>query len=184
MSEYLDRWLPDLTGAEFKIASYLCRQLEKQEVVSTTITALSRATGVSWRQTQTCLQSLAKQGVLLVHSRKGQGTQCRLPVATPTPSETVSPSQHGADKIESVPAGAASDAEVEARQLAAELLGRPVDDGIMAELQAGVDRHAHHPGALHGPGALLRRLRVAKKWGKASQDVAAMATILEELYWI
>jgi hypothetical protein len=57
-------------GAEFKIASYLCRQLEKQEVVGTTITALSRATGVSWRQTQACLQSLAKDGVLLVRSQQ------------------------------------------------------------------------------------------------------------------
>jgi hypothetical protein len=37
-----DRLLPDLTGAEFKIASYLCHQLEKQAVVSTAITALSR----------------------------------------------------------------------------------------------------------------------------------------------
>ena len=53
----------------------------------------------------------------------------------------------------------------------------------MAELQAGVDRHAHRPGAPYGPGALLRRLRVAKNWGKASPDVAAMATILAELYW-
>jgi hypothetical protein len=78
----------------------------------------------------------------------------------------------------------ASDAEVEARQLAAQLLGRPVDDVIMAELQSGVDSHAHLPGAVHGPGALLRRLRVAKKWGKASQDAAALATILEKLYWI
>ena len=180
MSEFLDRFLPELTGAEFKIASYLCRQLEKQEVIDTTITALSRATGVSWRQTQTCLQSLAQDGVLLVRSRKGRGTECRLPVAKPTPSETVSPSQPRAGNIESIAAGAsqASDAEVEARQLAAELLGRPVDDGIMAELQAGVNRHPHQPGAL------LRRLRTAKKWGRASPDVAAMATILEELYWI
>jgi hypothetical protein len=42
MAEFLDRFLPDLTGAEFKIASYLCQKLEKQEVVETTITALSR----------------------------------------------------------------------------------------------------------------------------------------------
>src|SRR5690349_9742036 len=136
MSEFLDGFLPDLTGAEFKIASYLCGQLKQQEVVSTTITALSRATGVSWRHTQSCLQSLAKHGVLLVHSRKGHGIECRLPVATPAPSETVSPSQPRAGKIESVSAGAAqpSAAEVEARQLAAELLGRPVDGSIMAEL--------------------------------------------------
>lgn len=34
--------------------SYLCQQLEKQAVVDTTIAALSRATGVSWRHTQAC----------------------------------------------------------------------------------------------------------------------------------
>jgi hypothetical protein len=55
-----DGGLPDLTGAEFKIASYLCGQLEKQAVVGTTITSLSRATGVSWRHTQAYLQSLVK----------------------------------------------------------------------------------------------------------------------------
>ena len=30
-------------------------KLEEQQVVDTTITALSRATGVSWRQTQACV---------------------------------------------------------------------------------------------------------------------------------
>jgi hypothetical protein len=141
MSEFLDRFMPELTGAEFKIASYLCGQLEKQAVVDTTIAALSRATGLSWRHTQACVQSLAKKDVLLIHSRKGHGIECRLPVAvaTSTSSGTVSPSQPRAGNIERVPAGAApvSDAEVERRQLAAELLGSPVDDGIMAELQAG-----------------------------------------------
>jgi hypothetical protein len=81
MSELLDGYLSDLTGAEFKIASYLYRQLEKQEVVDTSITALSRATGVSWRQTQTCLQSLAKQGVLRVQGHKvaAPNAGCRPP---------------------------------------------------------------------------------------------------------
>jgi hypothetical protein len=67
----------------------------------------------------------------VVHSRKGHGTECRLPAATPAPSETAAPSQPRADNIESVPAGAAqpSDAEVEARQLAAELLGKPWMNG-------------------------------------------------------
>lgn len=111
---------PDLTGAEFKISSYLYRQLETQEVVETTITTLSRATGVSWRQTQACLQSLAEQGVLRVHCRKGYGTECRLPAAPPT-ELTLSPSQHlPADNVENVSAEAAKapDGEVEARQFA------------------------------------------------------------------
>jgi hypothetical protein len=129
---------------------------------------------------------LAKAGVLVVHSRKGHGTECRLPVAPPAPSETVSPSQPRTDKIESVSAGTAqpSAAEVEARQLAAELLGRPVDDGTMAELQAGVDIHAHRPGALYGPGALLRRLRHLKNRGRLFEDATSMAGALAELYWL
>jgi nucleoid DNA-binding protein len=74
--------------------------------------------------------------------------------------------------------------EIEARQLAAELLGRTVDDRIMAELQAGVDIHAHRPGAPHGRGALLRRLRELKKRGRHFQDVTFMAGELAGLYWI
>jgi len=109
MSEFLDRFMPELTGAEFKIASYLCGQLEKQAVVDTTITALSRATGVSWRHTQACLQSLAKAGVLLVYSRKGHGIECRLPAAAPIPSERVSSSQPLAGDIEKVLAAAPSE---------------------------------------------------------------------------
>jgi hypothetical protein len=158
-------------------------QLVEQEVVATTVTALSRATGVSWRQTQACLQRLAEAGVLLVRSRKGHGTECRLPGAVPIPSEF----QHRDDKIESVSAGAAQvpDAEVEARQLASELLGRPVDAGIMAELQAGVDYvHAHHPGAPHGPDSLLCRLRGLKQRGRRFHHVTTMAWALAELYWI
>ena len=52
-------------------------------------------------------------------------------------------------------------AEMEAQQLAAELLGRPVDASVMERLQAkGVDLHPHKPGAL------LRRLRELKKRGQ------------------
>ena len=54
----------------------------------------------------------------------------------------------------------------------------------MAELQAGVDRHAHRPGAPHGPGALLRRLRYLKMKGLHFQDVTSMAEALAEVYWI
>ena len=101
MSEFLDRFMPALTGAEFKIASYLCGQLEKQAVVDTTITALSRATGVSWRHTQACLQSLAKAGVLLVYSRKGHGIECLLPGRHVHPIRSVSSSQPRAGNIKS-----------------------------------------------------------------------------------
>ena len=125
--------------------------------------------------------------MLRVHSRKGHGIECRLPAAPPTISGSgtistvVSPSPPlRADPVEGVAAGAAQppDEEAEARQLAATLLGRPVDNAIMATLQAGVDRHPNNPGAL------LRRLRTAKQWARASKYVAEMATILEHPYWI
>jgi len=132
------------------------------------------------------VESLAKEGVLRVHSRKGHGIECRLPLAAPTSSETVSPSQPRAGNIERVPAGAApaSDAEVERRQLAAELLGRPVDESIMVELQAGADSNADRPGATHGPGSLLRRLRELKMKGLHFQDVTSMALAVAKHYWL
>ena len=54
-------------------------------------------------------------------------------------------------------------AEIAARELATELLGRPVNDWIMAELQKGVDAHPHRSGAL------LLRLRELKHRGRTFQ---------------
>ena len=72
-----------------------------------------------------------------------------------------------------------SPAEMEAQELAAELLGCPVDASVMERLQAkGVDLHPHKPGAL------LRRLRELKKRGRQFQDVTRMAWAMAELYWI
>jgi nucleoid DNA-binding protein len=74
--------------------------------------------------------------------------------------------------------------EIEARELAAELLGGPVDAEVMDHLQEGADIHAHRPGAPHGPGTLLRRLRELKKRGLYFQDVTSMAWAVAELYWL
>ena len=72
-----------------------------------------------------------------------------------------------------------SPAELEARQLAAELLGQPVNDGTMADLQRnGIEIHPHLSGAL------LRRLRELKHRGRTFENVALMVYALAELYWI
>jgi nucleoid DNA-binding protein len=84
-----------------------------------------------------------------------------------------------------------SPAEIEAQELAAELLGRAVDASVMERLQAdGVDFRAHLPGAVL-PGALLRRLRHLKGRGRQFQDVrfmdwavAQLARAVADLYWI
>jgi nucleoid DNA-binding protein len=70
--------------------------------------------------------------------------------------------------------------EIEARQLAAELLGTDaVADNVMNYLQQyGVDVHPHYPGAL------LKRLRELKKRGKQFQDVMIMAGEVAQLYWL
>jgi hypothetical protein len=70
--------------------------------------------------------------------------------------------------------------EIEARQLAAELLECPVDESMMQYLQQyGVDVRPHRPGAL------LRRLRELKKRGRWFEDVGQLAWEMERhLYWI
>jgi len=69
--------------------------------------------------------------------------------------------------------------EIEARELAAELLGGPVDDCVMGYLQvAVVDIHPHQPGAL------LRRLQGIKQRGWQFQSVERLAGAVAELYWM
>jgi nucleoid DNA-binding protein len=71
--------------------------------------------------------------------------------------------------------------ELAARQVAAELLDRPVNTGDMECLQAAINRHPHKAGAL------LRRLQEAKKRSRSYQgrSVEALAfDLAERLYWI
>jgi len=85
---YLRRLIADhiceLGGAEFKLAAYLYDRLEQEEQISEEIETFARATGVSWRQTQTALRSLAQKGILEVDSTPRRGTSCRLPQAVKT----------------------------------------------------------------------------------------------------
>jgi hypothetical protein len=70
----IDRRIMDLSGAEFKLAVYLYRRLERRPEVVTTVDQLAKATGLSWRQTQTALRSLNKKAILRVDGRRRSGT--------------------------------------------------------------------------------------------------------------
>jgi hypothetical protein len=71
--------LPKLSGSEFKLAAYLYDRLETTPRVKESIAAYANATGLSWRQTQSALQSLARKGILGVDTRQKTGTCCWLP---------------------------------------------------------------------------------------------------------
>jgi len=68
--------------------------------------------------------------------------------------------------------------ELEARQLAAELLSQPVNDWTTAYLQETINPRRPRPGAL------LRRLRELKKRGLTFQNVTLLARALFDLHWI
>ena len=53
--------LPELSGAEFKLAVYLYYRLRRRIEITCTIQELADATGLSWRRTQSALQSLAEK---------------------------------------------------------------------------------------------------------------------------
>lgn len=69
--------------------------------------------------------------------------------------------------------------QVELRQLASALLGKPVDKAIMAKLQAAVEVHTFKPGAL------LRRLRAIQSRGlQFDNDVHSLAQEITAHYWL
>jgi nucleoid DNA-binding protein len=68
--------------------------------------------------------------------------------------------------------------QVEARQLASELLGRPAGKSIVTALQAAVAIHAFRPGAL------LRRLRDFRDRGWRFTDLEELAREVSKCYWL
>jgi len=98
----------ELSGTEFKIAAYLICRLGRRREVMTNIKDLALATGVSWRQTQSALRSLAKKGIFRVEGRQHEGTRCSLP-AVPAgtraaQSSSQSPRRPTADRSKGLPA--------------------------------------------------------------------------------
>ena len=68
--------------------------------------------------------------------------------------------------------------QVEARQLASELLGKPADKSIMATLQQAVEVHPFKPGAL------LRRLREFKGRGWQFGGIDSLARQVTAHHWL
>jgi nucleoid DNA-binding protein len=68
--------------------------------------------------------------------------------------------------------------QVEAHDIASELIGKPADKAIMARLQQAVDVH------LSRPGALLRRLRDLKSRGWNFDNVESLSHQISACHWL
>jgi hypothetical protein len=84
----IDGWLVKLSGAEFKLAAYLYRNISRRrkKPLSMSIAALAAATGISWRQMQAALKKLDELGIILRTGGRGRITCVQLPGReTPAP---------------------------------------------------------------------------------------------------
>jgi hypothetical protein len=64
LSRLVDLWVPQLSGAEFRVAAYLYRILgQTPNHVRMSARALSEATGVSERRVETVRKTLAAKGI-------------------------------------------------------------------------------------------------------------------------
>ena len=68
--------------------------------------------------------------------------------------------------------------EIECRQLATELIGRPADDAVMESLKRAA---ALHP---QKPGNLLARLRDRHQRGLRYSDASGLTADIEKVYWL
>jgi hypothetical protein len=105
--------LRKLTGAQFKIAAYLYRRLQRHGELKIRTKDLAAATGLSVGSAQAASNSLAKQSILLVEGGPGKTKTYRLPAAKPrkakpTRSKTVALARRQAAK----PAAHASKASI------------------------------------------------------------------------
>src|ERR1035437_2450441 len=81
--QLVDDHLPSLAGAEFKVAAFLYRRLERRQIVEMTIAELARATGVCAKQVHVVAKHLRNSGLLRIESRRGYATKYSLPPALP-----------------------------------------------------------------------------------------------------
>ena len=92
LGRLVDKHLRELSGAEFKVAAYLYRRLERRQQVEMTIAELGLAAGVSTKQAYTVLLNLENSGLLRVASRRGRTSQFSLPASDGATSMRTSPS--------------------------------------------------------------------------------------------
>ena len=93
----IDGWLAKLSGAEFKLAAYLYRNIgrRRKKQLSMSIAALAAATGISWRQTQAALKKLDELGIILRTGGRGRITCVQLPGSATTSQAWPSPCRTG-----------------------------------------------------------------------------------------
>lgn len=91
LDRLVDKHLRELSGAEFKVAAYLYRRLERRQQVEMTIAELGLAVGVSTKRSYSVLLKLRNDGLLQVASRRGQTSQFSLPMVSRSSSGRASP---------------------------------------------------------------------------------------------
>src|ERR1035437_8070077 len=79
LNQLVDDHLPSLAGAEFKVAAFLYRRLERRQLVEMTIAELALATGVCAKQVHVVAKHLRNTGLLRIESRRGHATKYSLP---------------------------------------------------------------------------------------------------------
>jgi hypothetical protein len=79
----VDRQLRNLTGAQFKLAAYLYRRLQREPELTIRAKDLAEATGLSEKSAQSASNHLAKQNILAVIGGPGTTKTYRLPAAQP-----------------------------------------------------------------------------------------------------
>src|ERR1035437_2459370 len=110
LNQLVDEHLQSLAGAEFKVAAFLYRRLERRDLVEMTIAELAAATGVCAKQVHVVAKHLRNSGLLRIESRRGCATKYSLPSAsTPalpvgTPSAAPSPAPSPATRRSSLEA--------------------------------------------------------------------------------
>jgi hypothetical protein len=83
----VDQQIQKLTGAQFKLAAYLYRRLQRNPELTIRAKDLAKATGLSEKSAQSVSRYLEKQNILAVNGGPGTTKTYRLPAAKPGPAQ-------------------------------------------------------------------------------------------------
>jgi len=83
----VDQQIQKLTGAQFKLAAYLYRRLQRNPELTIRAKDLAKATGLSEKSVQSASNHLEKQNILAVTGGPGTTKTYRLPAAKPGPAQ-------------------------------------------------------------------------------------------------
>jgi DNA-binding MarR family transcriptional regulator len=91
----VDQQIQKLTGAQFKLAAYLYRHLQRKPELTIRAKDLATATGLSLKSADSASRHLEKQNILAVTGGPGATKTYRLPAAKPVKP---GPAQPGGSK--------------------------------------------------------------------------------------